>query len=238
MIEKVIFVVFLLIQLCPANRTGYCGEVDLRNARGIMEIEYHPSVSSIYCNWTIHSGPETITTLKILHSETTWCYKHNECCLFISNGKRMIKRLCNEKIDKPKALSIKTNSPIYVVLEAKHNNLELILTYMIRNSSECSYSDYQCNDKSKCYNESVMCTDSFICQDYSHNLGCGPCQFNASLCDTTYRVCFDDTQRCDGMVHCPKGEDEVNCTDKCVGKDKDLSRQFSNFLKGGRCNVE
>nr|CAI5835899.1 unnamed protein product [Callosobruchus analis] len=217
MIENVAVIVFLLIQLCRANRTDYCGNIDLYETRGTMEVEYHPSVASIYCNWTIHSGPETITTVKILHSETTWCYKHNECCLFVSDGQRIIKRLCNDQIDRPKALSIRTNNPMYVVLEAKHNNLELLVSYTIRNATECSYSEFQCSDKSSCYNQSDMCTDNFICQDYSHNLGCSPCHFNSSLCDTTYRICFDNAQRCDGIVHCPKGEDELNCTDKCVG---------------------
>lgn len=38
------------------------------------------------------------------------------------------------------------------------------------------------------------------------------CLFNQTQCSPNSEFCYDHkTQRCDGVLHCPGGEDELDC---------------------------
>lgn len=155
----------------------------------------------------------TITTIRIFHLILPDCNDTEKCCpnnyLSIKENKKLHK-FCNN-YQGSKWLSLRS-SQIKIELQIEKGNAIFWIEYKSRNASECPYYEFQCMDKSFCYNSSKICDRQFTCKDHSDEIGCSYCDKHLVPCDTWSMICFDPIlQRCDKVQDCPGREDEQGC---------------------------
>lgn len=215
---KVSLVLLLLseIFISSGNETNYCGQKILHGTNGTIRTNPTLFDKNISCQWTIHPPPSRITTITILQTGLDKCLPKYSCCLSVMNAasNRNYIKLCNETPEKPVTLSLRGNETL-ILLEASQKT-DARIDFSTRENSECRYSEFQCYDKTGCYNSSDNCSGDFICEDHSDKVNCGKCPINFTFCNMKYKRCFDPiSQRCDGIRHCAKGEDELGCSKLC-----------------------
>lgn len=215
---KVSLVLLLLTEIfsLSRNEADYCGEMIFYGSNGTIQTNPTLFDKNISCLWAIHPPPNKITTIRVLQTGLDKCLPNYPCCLSFINGDsdRKYIKLCNETPDKPVTLSVRGNRTL-ILLEASQKT-DTRIDYSTRGNGECHYSDFQCYDKTGCYNSTDNCNGDFMCKDHSDKTDCGKCPINFTLCNLKDKKCFDPiSQRCDGIIHCPKGEDEVGCLDLC-----------------------
>lgn len=187
-----------------------CDDKYLTHRNDTIILRIPKSGNEISCKWIISPAENIITVVRILEININNCNVANSCCLDISG-----QPLCNDNQDNPRVLSFRKN-PVTITLKA-FSPLVLNFEYSTRPFTECPQSDFQCQDKSNCFNSADICSDKIICKDYSHKRGCGKCYANSTTCGSNSDYCFALTQRCDGVLNCPKGEDEFDCSNNCHG---------------------
>ncbi|KAG5893303.1 hypothetical protein JTB14_023512 [Gonioctena quinquepunctata] len=247
--QKVIFLLIISEVLTKTNDALSCGrERVLKNPRGTIKFKTL-SEENISCNWTIVPPSDTITSLKIITFDFGACHGTYSCCLLVSSYRRKYLTLCKKKQEKIISLSLREEE-IVVTSNTCGTTTKLLLEFTTRRNVECPKSDFQCLDKSNCYNSSDIC-HKFICNDHSDNVACGKCSETSARCNDNSDHCFELSKRCDNILDCPKGEDEVNCSklcpqikcpleQKCISKDQicDKTIDCIDGFDEENCSVE
>ncbi|CAH1181887.1 unnamed protein product [Phyllotreta striolata] len=167
------------------------------------------------CTWIISPPNDSVTTIRILDLNLEDCWSFNRCCFKITDNENVLFDLCNDKINHPVVLNSNKQN-ITVVVEAVNIYLRIWIRFLSRSSDKCTNFDYQCLDNSGCYNSTQLCSDNgFICNDRSDLQGCSPCNSTAAICNRFSNQCYDILKRCDGILDCNSGEDELNCSSLC-----------------------
>ncbi|CAH1154144.1 unnamed protein product [Phaedon cochleariae] len=225
--QKVELILLLLYNLTSANKSSTCGEQPLNYTNGMIKFSSGPE-ETIRCNWSIAVPEKTITSISVIKSTVEKQSKLSSLCLTIKGSLKRYLQTCNLKLIKSTRLSVKEE--IKVNISSARSRSDLWLTFASRNGTECPNSEFQCLDKSHCYNTSDIHSKYIICNDHSDKLATGKCDGFSTPCDYDSGICFNITQRCDGIVNCPRGEDELNCTSicpnliKCPGEDKCIQK--------------
>lgn len=114
-------------------------------------------------------------------------------------------------------LSIR-DAPLTVIWNLEPVKVNFKLSYSSRSNFMCKDHDFQCRDRRGCYNTEDICNDRFECFDHSDEENCRGCVFDRVPCSIRGHSCFHPiTQRCDGVLNCPFGEDELTCSEPCNG---------------------
>ena len=99
----------------------------------------------------------------------------------------------------------------------------------------CKEDKFRCNNSETCIDSSLICNGFPDCEDFSDELHCDLCAANQIRCGSL-NSCYDPfLQRCNRMINCANGIDELNCFNDCHG-------HISCALGGGcysfseRCN--
>ncbi|CAH1104231.1 unnamed protein product [Psylliodes chrysocephalus] len=203
----------VLILSIIANFSESCGVKTLNGPEG--QIKYNsPDSEQKNCTWMILPLPNTITTLRLLDLNLDECLTKDRCCLTLTSNEDILFALCNSELNQPVVITSRNNN-ITLAVESLGIYLKIWITFTSRNNQECSNFEYQCLDKSGCYNSTHLCTEDIICIDHSDYLGCSPCRSTTTVCNRYSNECYDPTKRCDGILDCTSGEDELNCSTLC-----------------------
>lgn len=189
----------------------HCGMKYYFDANDTINAVLDDIENPVSCTWLVIPPAETITTVRILESETKNCTESRSCCLSFTGQPP----ICNENINKPSAFSFRTQ-PLTIKLNAS-SPIEVNFDYTSRTAQECPHSDFGCLDKSNCYNSTDICRKKLICKDNSDKRGCGKCSSNSTWCGVNSDFCFNLSDRCNGVLNCPKGDDELSCFKDCPG---------------------
>lgn len=209
-------VLLLLSEILSSNEANYCGQEIFYSTNGTIKTNPTLFDRNVSCLWTLHPPHNRITTIRILRTGLDKCIRNYPCCLSVldQDSTKNYLKICKKSPNNPIMLSVRGNKTL-ITLEAFRNDHTWI-DFVTRESSECRHWDYQCYDKTGCYNSTDNCNRDFTCSDHSDKVNCGKCPINLTPCDKTSRNCFDPiSQRCDGVIHCPRGEDELGCSDLC-----------------------
>ncbi|CAL4120395.1 unnamed protein product, partial [Meganyctiphanes norvegica] len=76
---------------------------------------------------------------------------------------------------------------------------------------DCSADEWSCGENDECYKKFQRCNGKTNCHNGVDEAYCN-CGRNQSRCSPNSAYCYDPlTQRCDGVLVCPGGEDEMDC---------------------------
>lgn len=180
-------------------------------------------------SWEIHVPDNSITTLRLNHFIVNNCNN----VYFDIHDSEMKYNSCY-KDDKPKLLPTFRKSPIHITISTG-NKVTLVLEFTSRNFTICPDKDYQCKDKSNCFNFNQICDGKFNCNDHSDEI-CEFCPEHSVPCSIKSSKCFNPKlQRCDSHYDCPSAEDEFNCTTGCANGIK-CQNSTRCFQPHQRCN--
>lgn len=204
----------LIIVLCFPLRLGIASHTCSKyytGSNGTVEIKTNEFANDNSCKWIISPPHNTITTVRILESRSDGCNEPSSCCWIISGQHK----ICKQNLRITTALSFR-KYPI-IIQQNSSFTMDLKLEYNTRSLLECPLDDFQCSDKSNCFKVKDICSSRRLCDDYSEKLGCGKCHSKSTMCGNYSDYCFELPERCDGILNCPKGEDEMNCFENCKG---------------------
>lgn len=183
-----------------------CPEIILNTTQESIETE-----GEDLCRiWIIQPPENTILTLSINRLVVNNC---NDVFFEIRNPETNYNACIRRK--KAKLLEPFRKFPIHVTFFSE-KKASLAFEFSSRNSTLCPDNDFQCLDKSNCYNYHQICDGKIDCQDHSDEI-CDNCLENLVSCSVDGIKCFHPKiERCNGYFDCPKGEDEFNCTTNCM----------------------
>ncbi|KAF2879995.1 hypothetical protein ILUMI_26183 [Ignelater luminosus] len=222
------FLISLQVCLCKAinaKRSQECEEKYLIGHHGILTSPNYPNQypENINCSWSLHVPYNTTITIVVTNLDIEkdfHCRQGEDCCknnsLTVSN-----KKFCGTKLYPQKMLS--TSQAVvkisFITTENTQRKKGFRIIFSVRNKTYCVGYDLSCLDDKGCYNSSDICNLRYECADHSDEINCAKCGNRQTSCNNHSDNCFDPlTERCDGILNCPQGEDEQNCTEICPSR--------------------
>lgn len=208
-----------------------CPKTILNSSQGNIEA----SGDDLCRIWTIDPPENVIITLRLNRLVFKNC---NDIVFEIRNAETRYNACIKTK--KPKLLMTFRKFPIQITMFTKER-AAFAIEFFSRNSTSCPTNDFQCADNNKCFNYHQICDGKFDCQDRSDEI-CEYCPKNTVPCSNNGKNCFNPkTERCNGNYDCPLGEDELNCTKRCINafscKESRKCFQFHERCNGvNECN--
>ncbi|KAK9886070.1 hypothetical protein WA026_014854 [Henosepilachna vigintioctopunctata] len=190
----------------------FCYTEVIRKPEGVLKKTFRGK--SFHLSYLIQQSNQTVTTIRIVRLIFTDCNSPEKCC----NRNYL---LIGNRVDQSKFCGnvfsnwMSTNdTDIEVTLEFERGKAELWLEYKARNATQCPNHEFQC--ATNCYNSDQICDGRFACGDHFDEIGCSGCAPRLAPCDNWSSICFDPvSQKCNGVLDCPRGEDEQGCSASC-----------------------
>lgn len=219
------FLAIVLLYLTCLSRQGICKtcSYNLSNSAGTIDTWDYESLDQYVgstCEWVINVAEQTIMSIKIDKFDWKDCFESN-CCknapVQIWAGGQILAEYCKYVFSD--ALSIR-DTPIVVKWDLRGVLVLFRIKFFSRTSVACPNHHFECTDRRRCYNTSEYCDQYPDCFDHSDEENCSPlCQTDHVPCLSASIECFHPVhQRCDGVMDCPNGEDELSCGDNCPGE--------------------
>lgn len=196
----------IILRSCKSY-SELCPKTILNTPQGRIEARGDDGLCRI---WTIHPPDNFITTLRLTHFMVDSCINvYFEIRNTETNYSACI------KTNKPKLLPAFRKPPIHITISTATQS-SIVLDFFSRSNTICPNKDFECTDKSNCFDYQQICDGTFDCADHSDEM-CEVCPKDLVSCSINTTKCFNPKkERCDGYYNCLSAEDEFNCTLTCT----------------------
>lgn len=222
MYRTLLFISLLTFEIEAFPNLTHCNNQEISSTSGfIARPNYSREYSGEYVsNCSIRTPSDLVMTLRLVDGNINDSGSSCACCSFleVSTKGKPLRKFCRGDAAKP--LLVKANSiDVMFRSDSKGNLSDFLLHYVSRDGSLCFAHELSCLSGKSCFNITQLCDEKFDCSDHSDELNCGVCTKNYVPCNFNTVRCFNPfTERCDGIMNCPAGEDEVSCSSSCNDK--------------------
>ncbi|XP_022083389.1 uncharacterized protein LOC110975312 [Acanthaster planci] len=172
-----------------------------------------------YDNWRIGNG-DVISQSTLL----SWRYRRRELPVLLSNGSAIWISFSSSYQTRAGFSFVASSVPSTETLTCSSDKFDCGNSVCISGLLQCD-KNYDCidnRDENSCGCDSVTCLNNGTCSDYNGYFSCSCSEgFRGRFCEKVVFECeaypniFEESDRCDGIIQCPNGDDEKGC--ECSG---------------------